>query len=121
MQQNILAKYPDADFEVYVVWMPVIRGDSRLAVPKAMALLPDLRVHHFWDQARVSGKFFKENIAPNITASVAWDMFFLYGKDAKWDKVPGPLVDKGRTVIATSGSLGYEFGELLKQKNKSSK
>lgn len=101
--------------------MPVIRGDSRLAVPGAVALLPDLRVHHFWDQTRISGTFFKKNIVPDVNASVAWDMFFLYDKDAKWDKIPGPLVEKGRTVIATSGSLGYEFGELLKQNKKSSK
>ena len=121
VQKNILDKYPDADFEIYAVWMPVIRGDSRLAVPGAVALLPDLRVHHFWDQTRISGTFFKKNIVPDVNASVAWDMFFLYDKDAKWDKIPGPLVEKGRTVIATSGSLGYEFGELLKQNKKSSK
>ena len=121
MQKNILDKYPDADLKIYAVWMPVIRGDSRLAVPNAVALLPDLRVIHFWDQTRISGNFFKNNIVPNVRVSVAWDMFFLYDKDAKWDKIPGPLVDKGRTIIATSGSLGYELGELIKQGNKTAK
>ena len=121
MQKNILDKYPDADFNIYAVWMPVIRGDSRLAVPRAVALLPDLRVSHFWDPTRISGNFFKKNIVPNVRASVAWDMFFLYDKAAKWDKIPGPLVDMGRTIIATSGALGYEFGELLKQKSNTTK
>ena len=101
--------------------MPIIRGDSRLAVPRAAALLPDLRVSHFWDPTRISGNFFKKNIVPNVRASVAWDMFFLYDKAAKWDNFPGPLVDMGRTIIATSGALGYEFGELLKQKSNTTK
>ena len=120
MQKNILTKYPDADFQLYVVWMPVIRGDSKLAVPGAVALLPDSRVLHYWDPTRLSGTFFKKNIAPDVTSNVAWDMFFLYDSDAVWDEFPDPLVDMGRTVIATSGAPGYEFGELMKPKKKSS-
>lgn len=101
--------------------MPIIRGDSKLAVPRATALLPDLRVSHFWDPTRISGNFFKDNIVPDVNAIVAWDIFFLYGPDAKWDKIPEPLNGIGRTIIATSGGLGYEFGELIKLENKSTK
>ncbi len=101
--------------------MPVIRGDSKLAVPGAAALLPDSRVIHYWDQTRMSGKFFKQNIAPGLSSSTAWDMFFLYGADAVWEEIPEPLVDKGRTIIGTSGALGYEFGELMKNMNKKTK
>lgn len=121
VQENILTKYPTADFQIYTVWMPTIRGDSKLAVPGAVALLPDSRVLHFWDPARLSGVFFKKNVAPDISSSVAWDMFFLYDENAKWDEIPSPLIDMGRTVIATSGSLGFEFGELMKRKSKSAK
>lgn len=98
--------------------MPVIRGDSKLAVPSAVALLPDSRVIHYWDQTRMSGSFFKKNIAPDVSSNIAWDMFFLYGPDAVWDDIPGPLVDKGRTIIGSSGALGYEFDELMKRMNK---
>ncbi len=98
--------------------MPVISGDSRLAVPNAVALLPDSRVIHYWDQTRLSGSFFKRNIAPDVSGRVAWDMFFLYGPEAVWEEIPEPLVDKGRTVIGSSGALGYEFGELMKSMNK---
>ena len=98
--------------------MPVIRGDSKLAVPAAVALLPDSRVNHYWDQTRMSGNFFKKNIAPDVSGSIAWDMFFLYGADAVWEEIPGPLVDKGRTIIGSSGALGYEFGELMKSMDK---
>jgi len=101
--------------------MPVIRGDSKLTVPDAVALLPDLRVIHYWDQTRMSGSFFKRNIAPDVSGSVAWDMFFLYGPEAVWKEIPEPLVDKGRTIIGSSGALGYEFGELIKSMNKKSK
>lgn len=98
--------------------MPVIRGDSKLAVPSAVALLPDSRVIHYWDQTRISGSFFKKNIAPDVSSNIAWDIFFLYGPDAVWDEIPAPLVDKGRTIIGSSGALGYEFGELIKRMNK---
>ena len=100
--------------------MPVIRGDSKTTVPSAAALLPDSRVLHYWDPARLSGDFFKKNVSPDVSGSVAWDIFFLYDSDAVWDDSPQPLVDMGRTVIATSGALGYEFGELMKPKKKSS-
>ncbi|MCH7495687.1 MAG: hypothetical protein IH825_06310 [Candidatus Marinimicrobia bacterium] len=101
--------------------MPVIRGDSKLAVPGAVALLPDSRVNHFWDQTRIIGKFFKKNIAHDVSSSVAWDMFFLYGTDAVWEEIPEPLTDKGRTIIGSSGALGYEFGELIKSMSKKTK
>ena len=101
--------------------MPVIRGDSKLTVPDAVALLPDLRVIHYWDQTSMSGTFFKRNIAPDVSGNVAWDMFFLYGPEAVWEEIPEPLVDKGRTIIGSSGALGYEFGELIKSVNKKSK
>jgi len=99
--------------------MPVIRGDSKTAVPSAAALLPDSRVLHYWDPTRLIGTFFKKNVAPDVTSSVAWDMFFLYDSGAVWDEFPQPLIDMGGTVIATSGALGYEFGELMKPKKKS--
>ena len=98
--------------------MPVFPGDSKLAVPNAVALLPDSRVIHYWDQTRMSGSFFKRNIAPDVSSKVAWDMFFLYGPKAVWEEIPEPLVDKGRTIIGSSGALGYEFGELMKNMNK---
>lgn len=101
--------------------MPVIRGDSKLAVPDAVALLPDSRVIHYWDQTRMSGSFFKKNIAPDVSSSVAWDMFFLYGPEAVWEEIPEQLVDKGRTIIGSSGALGYEFGELMKNMNNKTK
>lgn len=101
--------------------MPVIRGDSRLAVPSAVALLPDSRVIHYWDQTRMSGSFFKRHIAPDVSSRIAWDMFFLYGPKAVWEEIPEPLVDKGRTVIGSSGALGYEFGELMRSMNKKAK
>ena len=98
--------------------MPVIRGDSKLAVPGAVALLPDSRVTHYWDATRTSGDFFKKNVAPHITSSIAWDMFFLYGPDATWEEVPNPLIEMGRTIIGTSASLEFEFGRLMKSLNK---
>ena len=101
--------------------MPVIRGDSKLAVPGAVALLPDSRVKHYWDQTRMSGSYFKKNIAPDVSGSIAWDMFFLYGPDAVWHETPDPLVDKGRTIIGSSGALGYEFGVLMKGMTKKTK
>ena len=101
--------------------MPVIRGDSRLSVPGAVALLPGSRVIHYWDQTRLIGKFFKQNVAPDVSGSTAWDMFFLYGADAVWKDIPEPLIDKGRTIIGTSGALGYEFGELMKITNSKTK
>lgn len=42
-------------------------------------------MHYLWDKDRLSGVEWAEVLDIN---GVAWDMYYLYGPDARWEEVP---------------------------------
>lgn len=89
MVQSILTRLPDADLEVFAVWIPAIRSDNYAATDNARKLLPDPRVRHFWDGSQAFG----EAVAPvlSIRSKMAWDVYLVFGGDASWgEQPPGP-------------------------------
>ena len=50
------------------------------------SVLSDSRVKQFWDEQRVVGQWFAEHV--NGYRGTAWDVYYLYGPEAKWDTVP---------------------------------
>ncbi|MGD9891908.1 MAG: hypothetical protein AB7U18_11540 [Dehalococcoidia bacterium] len=42
-----------------------------------------------------------------------WDTYLLYGPDARWETTPGPLLGRGRTVMAKRQDLDAQIGPLL--------
>jgi hypothetical protein len=88
MQNNVLAKVSDPDLRVYVVWVPMSRGAER-DVPKATREVPDARASHYWDGGFLTGKGYRETLQ---ISEDAWDVFLLYGPEARWegDHPPAP-------------------------------
>ncbi len=88
-------------------------GDDRSKVD--VDLIPDPRATHYWDSERLLGTWFSQQQEyKSVTfGPIAWDTYFLYGPDAKWDEVPEPLKTFGRTVISKSGNLEKSFSQLL--------
>ena len=111
MQEEILEKNRAAEAKVYAVWLPMIASDARSEWKKS--LLPDSRVIHLWDEQRVVGRWFaaQGRYGPNV--DVAWDIYFLFGPDARWDALPDPLLSWGSTVVATREKLRRDFLALL--------
>ncbi len=112
MQQNILERNPEADLRVYTVWLPVLPGDAREAWDEGV--LPGARARHFWDaQGRVASWFARRTPGASLE-SVFYDVWLLYGRDARWD---GDGVSdargSGATVIGTTGELQRAIGPLL--------
>jgi hypothetical protein len=71
----------DPELRAYVVWQP-IRGGRAAAVPDAMATFPDRRATHFWD----AGGWTIANFKPPLDIQVdAWDLYMMFGPDARWD------------------------------------
>ena len=89
--------------------MPLIQSDARDQWDPA--LLMDQRVSYFWDEARVSGFWFSELISGQQPLS--WDSYFLYGPEATWDDIPGPLVSSGYTIIEFADQLNADISSLL--------
>ncbi len=88
-------------------------SDSRSAVN--VDLIPDARATHYWDGDRVLGIWFaeQEEYKSATFGPIAWDTYFLYSPDARWEEVPKPLMDFGRTVISKSKDLERSIVELL--------
>ena len=80
--RKILDEVSDPDFRVYIVWEPMLSGDSRRLAKRMSTKAEDPRVvHQSWDQAQLSGKAWQEVMG---LGGVAWDVYFLYGADAEW-------------------------------------
>lgn len=88
LQKRWLAKDPDAPISVRIVWTPEL-GADRGDVAAAAALIPDPRVHHYWDGEEVLGRTFAETLVDRPVGPL-WDVYFLYRPDATWS---GPAPD----------------------------
>ena len=71
---------------VYVVWVPSLPPDNESRVPAATAKIPDERASHYWDAA---GKLKADYQRVMKMEEPAWDVYYVYGRDAEWkDELP---------------------------------
>jgi hypothetical protein len=108
VQSDILDRNQAANVHVYVVWFKMLAGDSRQRWDAAV--ISDPRAVHLWDQNRAAGQWFATNV--DQTGYIAWDVYYLYGPDARWDGRPGPLVSSGSTIIGHVGKLKNDFARV---------
>jgi hypothetical protein len=94
VQEEILAKHPSPTLQVYAVWLPMVWSDTRRAWERSV--LADPRAIHLWDEKRATGQRFAEHIEGY--RGIAWDIYYLYGPEARWDLTPSPLMSKDRTI-----------------------
>ena len=102
MQREILEAEPEAELAVYAVWVPFL-GGTRDAAALSQRVLPDPRVIQFWDEAALTSDWFAERV--ENSQAPAWDVYYLYGPDARWTDVPSPLLSSGATIIGRSSEL----------------
>jgi hypothetical protein len=88
MTNDVLANYPSPDLRVYMVWVPKSRGLER-DVPSATIQYPEPRALHYWDAPSVLVTGYRQTLR---LPEDAWDVFLLYGPDARWegDQPPEP-------------------------------
>ena len=105
MQTNILDAKPDAALRVYAIFFEIVAGDKRAKYEvDPRELLDDPRVTHFWDERRLTGRWFDENVTrlgkrTGEEGRIEWDTFILYDERAEWTDEPPPTVSWGRPVI----------------------
>jgi hypothetical protein len=88
---EVLAKVGGEALAVYVVWMPVLGGDGRRAVPDAQGLITDARARHFWNGDQSLGIAYARTMALPMGKEPAWDIYLAYGPGVEWtDEVPPP-------------------------------
>jgi len=110
VQSHILEKNSTDNLQVYAVWVPFVGGNEQAAELSQRAL-PDPRVVQYWDAAAATSDWFAKNVEQSLAP--AYDVYFLYGPDAEWTSVPGPLVSSGGTIIGQSSALEGAITPLL--------
>jgi hypothetical protein len=97
---------------LYVVWMPVLPGDSRQGLDESV--LEDDRVRQFWDPGQRSGRWFAAERNLGLGPPLLWDAFLFFEPGARWDRVPKPLRGWGSPVIGQSDELRRELAPYLR-------
>ena len=79
-------------------------------------LLSDPRVIHFWDEEKMVGRWFEQNVTrlgePG-DERVEWDAYFLYGPGETWDEEPPHHASWGRTIVDSREQLRTDLSEML--------
>lgn len=119
MHTNVLEAKPEAPVRVYAIFFEIVAGDEgakREVDPRD--LLDDPRVTHFWDERRVTGRWFDENVTrigqrTGEPDRIEWDTWVVYDAGAAWtDERPYP-VSWGRPVIQEKARLLRDLDEAL--------
>jgi len=98
IHREVLSKDSDPDLRVYMVWVPKQRGLER-DVASATTQYPDPRAMHFWDGQGVLMRGYRETLK---TPEEAWDVFLLYGPDARWDDTTPPAPEYWAHQLGTA-------------------
>jgi hypothetical protein len=99
-----------AKLAVYAVWVPFL-GGTRDAVALSQRVLSDHRVVQFWDENALTSDWFAQHV--DHSQAPAWDVYYLYGPQARWTDAPAPLVSTGGTIIGQSSELKNAIGPLM--------
>ena len=83
--QSVLKDIPDNRLRAYVVWLPMFPGDSRNWAQTRSDDFRDDRLSYYWDAGHLTGDEWKRVLGIDRTA---WDVYFLYGSESKWDGTP---------------------------------
>ena len=86
---KVLENIEDDNLRATIVWLPMLGSDNRQAAEKRVSEFSDKRLTYFWDGDRLTGKLWKKVLE---IKGIAWDVYFLYGAEAKWkdDAPPKP-------------------------------
>ena len=103
-------KYPSSDIQVYAVWFSSLAGAARDKWDGE--LLTDSRVVHYWDESKVTGRFFAEQEG-FVIGPIAYDVYYLYGPDATWQNKPTPLISSGYTILGKGDNLRADLLDSL--------
>ena len=83
--QKVLTSVPDDRLRAYIIWLPMLPGDSRSWAKSRSDEFSDTRLSYYWDGNRLTGQQWQKVLGTNRTA---WDVYLLYGAASQWDEEP---------------------------------
>jgi hypothetical protein len=116
----VLVQVKDPDVRVYIVWVPSLPADKEERVVDATARISDKRASHYWDSA---GKLKVDYQQLMKMKEPAWDVYYVYGRNAEWKNELPPTPDYymhqlrslPRDRILDGNVLAEEMNKLLQQ------
>lgn len=85
----MLRKQPDPRLRTFVVWVPKTGGEEK-DVGVATRIVSDPRALHYWDGQGLTMRAFQ---GPLGLSEDAWDVYLLYGPNARWEGEVPPTPD----------------------------
>ncbi len=85
--REIFEKATDDDLQGFIVWLPMLPGDSIEAAATQSQAFQDRRVVQGWDDERQIGDLFAETLKLTRTA---WDVYLLYPPNDTWTEERPP-------------------------------
>ncbi len=85
-----LRSIADDRVRAYIVWLPIFGGDFHGEQRNLSRTYRNKRVSYFSDSESLSGKIWERVLETGRV--IAWDVYMLYGPDAKWGDEP-PMPD----------------------------
>ncbi len=90
IQEDVLSTIDDDNLRVYVVWEPILPGDSVKQAQKSARLVTDPRVKQYWIPDRKLAVAFMKPLG--LKEMPAWDVYLAYSPKVTWDAdVPDPV------------------------------
>ena len=112
------------ELRVLVVWIPILPEDDAAAAARAAARVAEPRVSHYWDPDRALGDALGRTLAlpsrePGRASGVAWDVYLLFERGARWGAAPSFWMHQLDDVPVTkaprlsTAALRRELGALV--------
>ena len=114
MRENILDAEKSRNLQIYAVWLNQRSTDAKSEIDKS--ILEDPRVTQYWDGEGITGTHFAETDLGGLGYSgFVYDVYYVFGQDAKWTDEPGPLASSGAPVLFEGEQLLTALRDQLPQ------
>jgi hypothetical protein len=89
VQRKVFAVQADSLLRGFVVWVPMFNAEED-DVPSASRIFTDSRTAQYWDGKGSTTRSYQKVLG---LQKPAWDVYLIYGPDAKWegDTPPAPI------------------------------
>jgi len=111
IQTAVLDAIDDPSLRAYVVWVPVLPADLRMAAREASSLVPGKRASHFWDSEGVLARTFSR-VLGLPSGCPAWDVYLTYPAGIRWEQEP-PTPPYWQHQLGAAASAPQLHGETL--------
>ena len=114
VQRYVLDKIADDRIRIYVVWGPMLGGETAEDAETAPFYLNDQRSSHFWTDQHTLAEMLEEPLG--LEDEPAWDVFLVFEPGVQWgDAPPTPdfFMHHGRSLPEEQRLNGFKLHDQV--------